>query len=449
MTEVRARGGSTNLSCIVIRRGVYLAVLAFFLLSVLVAAASASPPPPSYRARWAAPSFDSLNASDAGLFTVVDSYSSELGLSSQPPLLPNISENFYYSNITSPKIGERYLVAIWYFDTLTGFTEGKNELHHYFDQHGTVTPIVLNLSPEIAVSSSPAIAEFSRSTQWQAINATRYESEETSGYAFTFATDYFPGENYYIAYYGIVGPAKLSEGTTHRLRLLATTILPVLIRGGYEFDPANPMAVPDVPFNPAFWAQFISGFLSILFVFIAFAFIPVIVLSYITAMMALWMKDRVPPRTRVFLPPIVAGCLLGIIAVRALFVTEIAIGLTDLVAAAILIPMGVLTSWPLVEGRLATVRPKSAVFFCGAFTFFGIITCTVLFFLLGWAIFTGPIYPNYEPLWFIVSRSVVLRSGVVYLESLILAIVLYSVILLWDRIKRRRQNHMPAEGEDQ
>ncbi|MEN6341082.1 MAG: hypothetical protein ABFC89_00830 [Methanospirillum sp.] len=328
---------------------------------------------------------------------------------------------------------------------MTGFTEGKDELHHYFDQHGTVTPIVLNLSPEIATSNSPAIAEFSRSKQWQAINATRYESEETSGYAITFATNYFPGENYYIAYYGVVGPAELSEGTAHRLRLLAMTILPVLIRGGYEFDPTNPMAVPDVQFNPAFWAHFISGFLSILSVFIAFAFIPVIVLSYVTAMMALWMKDRVPPRTRALLPPIVAGCLLGIIAVRALFITEIAIGWTDFVVAAIIVPMGVLTPWPLFERRLTAVRPKSAVFFCGAFTFFGIITCTVFFILLGWAIFTGPIYPNYEPLWFIVPRSIVLRSGVIYLESLILATAFYSAILLWDRARRRRHEHL-AEG---
>ncbi len=432
-----------------IRRGIRLAVLALLLSSVLVAVASADPPPPSYRAQWAAPSFDCLNASDADLFVAIDSSSSEQGLSKRPPFLPDVSDAFYYCNLSAPSIGERYLVAIWYFDTLTGFTEGKDELHHYFGQHGTITPIVLNLSPEIAASSRPAIAEFSRSKQWQTINATRYESKETSGYAITFATNYFPGENYYIAYYGIVDPAELSEDTAHRLRLLATTILPVLIRGGYEFDPTNPMAVPDVQFNPAFWAHFISGFLSILFVFIAFAFIPVIVLSYITTMLALWMKDRVPPRTRVFLPPIVAGCLLGLIAIKALFVTEIAVGWTDLLVAAVVVPMGVLTSWPLFEGRLTAVRPKSAVFFCGAFTFFGIITCTVLFVLLGWTIFTGPIYPNYEPLWFIVPRSIVLRSGVVYLESVVLAIVLYSVILLWDRIKRRRQNHMPAEGEDQ
>ncbi len=433
-----------------IRRGIRLAVLALFLSFIFVAVAGATPPPSNQRAEWAAPQLAGLNVSNPGLFAVVDSHSSgNQGVIIRPPFLPNVSENFYYSNITSPKTGERYLVAVWYFDTWARFVTGKNELYQYFQRHGTVTPVVLNLSPEHAASSKSDIVNLSRSEQWQAINATRYRDDETSGEGVTFATSYLSGENYYIVYCGIMGSADPGEETMHRLHLLLMRSLVLFaIQKGYEIDPTTPMAVANDLLNPASSVRFPSGFFWILFEIIAFAFLPVIVLSYITAMMALWMSEHVPARTRVLLPPIVAGCLVGIIAVRALFVREIAVGWTDLVAAAVLIPMGVLTAWPLVEGRLATVRSKSAVFICGAFTFFCVIIGNVSFILLTWVTSPGPVSPHGEPLLSIVLRSVALRSGVVYLESLILAIALFLVILLWDRIRRRRQNPIPAESEE-
>lgn len=110
MTGARARGGSTNPSCNMIRRGVYLALLLSF---VIVAVANASPPPPNQRAWWAAPELYYLNTSDAGVFIATDSHSSiDRGVIVRPPFLPNVSENFYYSNFTSPDTGEQYLVAI-------------------------------------------------------------------------------------------------------------------------------------------------------------------------------------------------------------------------------------------------------------------------------------------------------------------------------------------------
>ncbi len=427
---------SSRPPCDKIRRGLRLAILALLISTALVAVVNATPPPPESQTWWAVTNTGYLNASDAGLFVEVDGYSSREGQAKSPPFLLNVSNHFYYSNFTSPNTGEQYLIAVWSFDTLDGFTEGKDELNRYLWQHGTVTPIVLNLSPELAGSSSSDLVNLSRSAQWRAIEATRYNGDRTSGYVLTFAMNSRPGVNYYIAYYGVVGTAEMSEDTTHRLHLLAMTSLPVLVLSRwYEFNPASSVRFP-------------SGFFSILFVIIGFAFIPVIVLSYITAMMALWMKERVPPRIRVFLPPIVAGFLLGVIAVRALFVTEIALGLTDLVAAAILVPMGILTSWPLVEGRPTTVPPKWAVFICGAFTFFGVIIGNVSFILLTWVTSPGPVYPQNEPLLSIVLRSIVLRSGVIYLESVVLAIVFFSAILLWDWIRRRRQNHLSEGGGD-
>ncbi|MEN6341076.1 MAG: hypothetical protein ABFC89_00800 [Methanospirillum sp.] len=450
MTERWAREGSMHLSSDRIRRGVRLAVLALLLSFVIVAVTNATPPPSNQRAEWAAPQLAGLNVSNPDLFTVVDSHSSgDQGLIIRPPFLPNISENFYYSNITSPKTGEQYLVAVWYFDTWAGFVTGKNELYQYFQQHGTVTPVVLNLSPEHAAATGSDIVNIFRSEQWQAINATRYRGDGTSGESVTFATSYLSGENYYIVYCGIMDSADPGEETMHRLHLLLMRCLVLFaIHKGYEIDPTTPMAVANDSFNPASWIRSYAGFFWILFEIIGFTFLPVIALSYITAMMALWMNERISSRTRVLLPPIVAGCLLEVLAVRALFVTEIALGLTDLVATAILIPMGVLTFWPLFEGRLATVRRKWAVFICGAFTFFCVIIGNVSFILLTWVTSPGPVSPHGEPLLSIVLRSIVLRSGVIYLESLILATVFFSAIPLWDRARRRRQNHLPEGGGD-
>ncbi|MEN6517780.1 MAG: hypothetical protein ABFC38_06250 [Methanospirillum sp.] len=122
MTARNAKRGSMPPSPDRIRRGIRLAVLALLLSSVLVAVVSASPPPPNQRAWWAAPELYYLNTSDAGVFIATDSHSSiDRGMIVRPPFLPNVSENFYYSNFTSPDTGEQYLVAIWYFDTWTKF----------------------------------------------------------------------------------------------------------------------------------------------------------------------------------------------------------------------------------------------------------------------------------------------------------------------------------------
>lgn len=439
------------------RSGICLTVFVLLLSFALVGIANATPPPPDYRAWWATTNTGYLNTSDAGLFVEVDGYISRQGLEKRPPFLPNVSNNFFYSNFTSPEAGERYLTAVWYFNTWGGFTQGKDEMHRYLQQHGTVTPVTLNLSPELAGSNSSDLVNLSGSGQWQAIDATQYESDETSGYLLTFTMDSYPGVNYYIAYYGVVGPVDLRE-EAHRLHLLAMTNLPVMVLGHwYVFNPKTPMTnsydsfipLSGPIFNPANWIPLLAMIASILLTIVGCTILPIIVLASITARIALWMETRVPPRTRAILPWIVAGCLIGVLAVRALFVEEISLGWTDFIAAAVLVPMGVLTAWPLFKGRLKAVQPNSAVFLCVAGTFLTIIIGTVLYLLLGVGLISNAGSFD-QPLSYIVGRSVVLRSVVMYLESVVIAIILYSVILLWDLIRRRRQSRQPpAPGEDQ
>jgi hypothetical protein len=153
------------------------------------------------------------------------------------------------------------------------------------------------------------------------------------------------------------------------------------------------------------------------------------------------------------MPLIVAGCLIGVLAIRALYVEEFSLGWTDLIAAAILVPMGVLTARPLVKKRQNSVmpksaKPKSAVFLCVVWTFLTIIIGTVLYYLLGVRYVLNP-GPLEQPLLYIMGRSVVLRSIIMYLESVIIAFVLYAVILRKNLIWRRQQSKHPEEDEDQ
>ncbi|ACL16957.1 MFS transporter [Methanosphaerula palustris] len=438
-----------------IRWGICLAVLALLLSSALIGSVSATPPPPDNYAWWAATNTGYLNASDAGLFVETDGYISRQEPEKRPPFLSNVSGNYYYTNFTSPETGEQYLTAVWYFGDWDMFTKEQDELHRYLQQHGTVTPVALNLSPELAGSNSSDLVNLSGSEQWRAIDATQYESDETSGYLLTFAMDSYPGVNYYIAYYGVVGPVDLRE-EAHHLHLLAMTNLPVMVLGHlYVFNPTTPMIKVYDSFIPRFditnwtnWIPFLEIFILILIAVIGYTLIPIIALAYISARISLWMEARMTPRTRAILPLIVAGCLIGVLSVRALYVEEFSLGWTDLIAAAILVPMGVLTARPLVKKRQNSVKPKSAVFLCVVWTFLTIIIGTVLYYLLGvrYILNTGSLE---QPLLYIMGRSVVLRSIIMYLESVIIAFVLYAVILRKNLIWRRQQSKHPVEDEDQ
>ncbi|MEN6341081.1 MAG: hypothetical protein ABFC89_00825 [Methanospirillum sp.] len=276
----------------------------------------------------------------------------------------------------------------------------------------------------------------------QAINATRYEGDATSGYVITFATNFFPGENYCIAYYGVVGPAGLSEETMHRLRLLAMTSLRFVSLGRYEFDPATPMTLPPPPLIPMAWLDQLAFLGLIAFLIVGVVLIPAIVLALITATIAFWMGARLTPRIRAFLPPLVAACLI-VASVLLDPISGRTAGVWIAGAAFVaLISMAVLTPWPLFRERVKVVKPRTAVFVCGIVTFF-----VVLLGIVPWTLFP----PDPAALMLSLARSSSsppVRSAIVYLESVILATAFYSAILLWSLIRRRRQSRVTMEGEE-
>ncbi|MEN6517781.1 MAG: hypothetical protein ABFC38_06255 [Methanospirillum sp.] len=238
----------------------------------------------------------------------------------------------------------------------------------------------------------------SRSKQWQTINATRYEGDATSGDVLTFATNFFPGENYYIAYYGIMGPADLSEETIHRIHRLAMTSLPRFgTIGWYAFDPATPMTLPPPPLIPMAWLNRLAFLGLIAFLIVGVVFLPALILAFITATIAFWMGARLAPRIRAVLPPLVAACLI-VASVLLDPISGRTAGVWIASAALVaLISMAVLTPWPLFRERGKVVKPRTAVFVCGVGTFF-----VVLFGIVPWTLFPP------DPAALMLSRPIVL-----------------------------------------
>ena len=163
------------------------------------------------------------------------------------PLFPELSEYWAFSNATYVKTGDRYTSQAWYFNNWTKFSTEREKLFQYLHQQGTVTPVVLDISSDLISTNNSYLAGF----KTRFVNATKYQSDETSGYFIIFSTDFFYDESYYITYYGVNGSSDLSE-EAHPLKVLMISgILGLLEDSHYKFDPTIPHPVPTrTPLHP-------------------------------------------------------------------------------------------------------------------------------------------------------------------------------------------------------
>jgi hypothetical protein len=242
------------------------------------------------------------------------------------------------------------------------------------------------------------------------------------------------------------GRSDLIEEDNPLTLLMLTSFSDPVTNSGYSTDPATQMPVTPSPRNPVSWIFVLGGMGMVLFTIIGQAIISALILALITAGLSRGIGTRSPPRIRTFLPLIIAVCL--IVAIIGIFpvVNQSAAEMIESGVVAALISMGVLTPWPLFEGLLKAVKRRTAVFVCGIGTFFilrtGIIPLIIIYPFLG-AI--EIVLGHYSPS---IVQFATLRCVMFYLESVVLAIVFFSVILFWDRSRRPRQNHASAEGRD-
>ena len=127
-----------------------------------------------------------VNETFAGHFSLIGERKAGVA----PPLVPVLSQYCGYANYSRTGSDDRYLAGEWYFNDGEEFLRAEKELYQYLEEHGRVSTVELNISKG---------------------DATKYECETTSGYFLVYKNTFGREGDYFIVYYGAVGPVDLSN----------------------------------------------------------------------------------------------------------------------------------------------------------------------------------------------------------------------------------------------
>ncbi len=187
-------------------------------------------PPPEAMQVWYLPSPDYVSGENGSVvvnetFAEYFSLIGERKKGSSPPFFPALSLYCGYANYSRTKSTDRYLAGEWYFGDKKQLQQAENELYRYLEEHGRVSTVELNISEERKRMGDLRYAP-------KSFDATKYESEITSGYFLVYEKPFVPYRaDYFIVYYGTIGAVDLSN---------QTPFLKALIAGGYYLnDPAR------------------------------------------------------------------------------------------------------------------------------------------------------------------------------------------------------------------
>jgi len=220
-----------------------LLIAGLFLSAFITVSVCATPPPPGVRVRYLLPDLGNINSSVRDYLYVTDD---------PVPVFPNLSPYYAYQNILYKKTGVHYVSEVWDFTDGNEFTTQKAHLITYLASHGTVSNTTLDMTRELS--------QFSL----RQIPVLEYQSTETSGYFVIFSADFYSGQNYYIAYYGLTGSDRLQEHSTLLNMLIMNTVPGTLEYQNYEFNSSAPL-----PFlNPSALSPSSLQWLTIIFVIV-------------------------------------------------------------------------------------------------------------------------------------------------------------------------------------
>ncbi|AGB01382.1 hypothetical protein [Methanoregula formicica] len=156
---------------------------------------------------------------------------------SPPPFFPDLSQDYALRNMSCNKTNDRFIAIMWYFNKWETFKEQRERLFTYLSQHGSMSNVTLTFAEARSVLDNTTSGKLTI----RHINVIKYDSMNTSGYFAIFNSGYFPGPNYFIAYYGIIGSSDVDDYLPNLESFLAT---------GYsddQFNPVVPMATPTIP----------------------------------------------------------------------------------------------------------------------------------------------------------------------------------------------------------
>ncbi len=137
-----------------------------------------------------------VNETFAGHFSLIGERKAGVA----PPFFPVLSQYCGYANYSRTGSDDRYLAGEWYFNDSEEFLQVEKGLYQYLEEHGRVSTVELNISKG---------------------DATKYESETTSGYFLVYKNTFGRDGDYFIVYYGVVGSVDLSNQTPFLKALIA------------------------------------------------------------------------------------------------------------------------------------------------------------------------------------------------------------------------------------
>lgn len=200
-----------------------LTILVVAILSGALALFMTDPTPPQIRAGWYLPDQD-IVWTKPGSSTNPSEHLVLTGKFNGPaPQFPGLSPYCRYVNYTHETTGQKYMIAVWYFNDDGKFLEAQRQLKEYLVTSGTCRNVALNFSGSLTtgLSSIPGQDSYDNDLLPASLMTTGYESADTSGLLFTVE---LPGSGiesngrhslgnneHYIVYYGTVEPATLAS----------------------------------------------------------------------------------------------------------------------------------------------------------------------------------------------------------------------------------------------
>jgi len=187
-----------------------------------------APTPPEVRAGWYLPQQD-IVWTPSGSRTYLSSpvHLILTGWRDGPaPQFPELSPYCRYENYTQQNTGQKYVIAVWYFNEEHRFLASQKELADFLVTSGRITTVGLNFTGvQINGNQFNGTMQNSHDNERlpRSLTTTGYESANTTGLFFTVE---IPGpepasgdgpnygnHEYYIVYYGTADPANLSSQT--------------------------------------------------------------------------------------------------------------------------------------------------------------------------------------------------------------------------------------------
>lgn len=143
-----------------------------------------------------------------------------------PSLFPVLSRHCSYAMYADTVSGDRYLVVNWYFDDKADLLQAEMVLCSHLRASGNVSSAELFLSKEPDLSQGEPI--------FSPVAVTKFDNETSFGYFTVVEKPLSPEhDDYFVVYYGVVGPAILPDHTA--------TLENLMLRS-YSLHGARPLA---------------------------------------------------------------------------------------------------------------------------------------------------------------------------------------------------------------